>query len=133
MDEGLVGRWEAGRAAYAAQFRVSLNEAEEQLRVLLGDQMAENAILAAGGGWSDASLTPREKSLLVVASLITQGGVEARLHGHVRWALDHGASPVELEALVSLLAVYVGYAKASVGMEVVRDEISSYVPTGPTS
>jgi len=42
----------------------------------------------------------------------------------VRWALDHGVTPEQLEALTTLLAVYVGYPRASVGMEIVRDELT---------
>ena len=37
----------------------------------------------------------------------------------------NGATPEELDALVSLLAVYVGYPRASVAMEVVRDELAA--------
>jgi alkylhydroperoxidase/carboxymuconolactone decarboxylase family protein YurZ len=55
--------------------------------------------------------------------LISQGGVDERLRGHVRWAVEHGVTREQLEALVSLLAVYVGYARASVGMEIVRAEL----------
>lgn len=47
----------------------------------------------------------RDRSLIVIAALITQGGVETRLRRHVRWAVEHGSSREELEALVTLLAV----------------------------
>ena len=55
-----------------------------------------------------------------------EGGVEARLRTHVRWALDHGATPEELEALAALLAVYAGYPKASSAIEVFRQVIAEY-------
>jgi alkylhydroperoxidase/carboxymuconolactone decarboxylase family protein YurZ len=42
----------------------------------------------------------------------------------VRWALEHGSSREELEALVTLLAVYVGFPRASAAMEIVRDELA---------
>ena len=82
------------------------------------------AINAAAAAWVDDCLDLRVRSLLVVAALITQGGVNQRLRGHVRWAIDHGATPEELEALATLLAVYVGFPKASEGIEVVRDELA---------
>jgi 4-carboxymuconolactone decarboxylase len=72
----------------------------------------------------DDCLSLRDRSLIVVAALVAQGGLEARLRGHVRWALEHGSSREELEALVTLLAVYVGFPRASEGMEVVRDELA---------
>ena len=40
-----------------------------------------------------------------------------------RWA-DKVAEHNQLEALVTLLAVYVGFPRASAGMEVVRDELA---------
>jgi alkylhydroperoxidase/carboxymuconolactone decarboxylase family protein YurZ len=66
----------------------------------------------------------RDRSLIVVAVLVSQGGVEARLRPHVRWAIDHGATADELEALATLLAVYVGFPRASVGIEVIREELA---------
>lgn len=42
------------------------------------------ATTAAAGAWPDDVLSLRDRSLIVVASLITQGAVETRLRGHVR-------------------------------------------------
>jgi len=90
---------------------------------LVGERMAREAIVAAGGAWVEDCLSARDRSLIVVASLVTQGGAEPRLRGHLRWALDHGSTRDELEALVTLLAVYAGYPRASAAMEVLRDEL----------
>jgi 4-carboxymuconolactone decarboxylase len=79
---------------------------------------------SAAGAWVDDDLSLRDRSLVVVAALVAQGGVETRLRGHVGWAIEHGATRAELEAVVTLLAVYVGFPKASVGMEIVRDELA---------
>ena len=49
--------------------------------------------------------------------------MEPRLRGHVRWAIEHGSSREELEALATLLANYAGYPRASVGLDIVRDEL----------
>ena len=49
---------------------------------------------------------------------------------HVRWAIEHGATPEELEALAALLAIYTGFPKASVGMEVIRDELARFEAGG---
>jgi 4-carboxymuconolactone decarboxylase len=113
-----------GQAAYASQFRLPEAEAVEQLKRLVGERMATEAINAAGAAWVDDSLSLRDRSLVVLASLITQGSVDARLRVHVRWALDHGVTPSELEALAALLAVYVGYPRASVAMETIRQVLA---------
>ena len=47
------------------------------------------------------------------------------LRGHTRWALDHGLTPDELEAMATLLAVYVGYPRASVAIEIIRDVVAA--------
>ncbi|HXF98953.1 MAG TPA: carboxymuconolactone decarboxylase family protein [Gaiellaceae bacterium] len=109
-----------GRAAYASQLRLSEEEAVGRLERTLGARMASEAIHAAGAAWVDDCLSLRDRSLVVVAALAAQGGVEERLRVHTRWALDHGVTPDELEALCTLLAVYVGYPRASVAMEAIR-------------
>ena len=119
-----------GRAAYASQFRLPESEAVEELKRIVGERMATEAINAAGGAWVEDSLTLRDRSLVVLAALVTQGGVDERLRGHARWALDHGLTPDELEATVALLAVYVGYPRASVAMEAIREVIAAEVGDG---
>jgi 4-carboxymuconolactone decarboxylase len=109
-----------GRAAYASQFELPEDDAVRELERMLGERMATEAINAAGAAWVEDCLSLRDRSLLVVAALITQGGVDHRLRAHVRWAIEHGVTPEELEALGSLLAVYAGFPRASVGMETIR-------------
>jgi 4-carboxymuconolactone decarboxylase len=128
-DEG--ARWQAGLAAYASQLRVPEDEVVEFMRSRFGERLANEAIMAGGAAWSDEVLTLRERSLVVVAVLAAEGGVEGRLRSHVRWALDHGATADELDALVALLAVYAGYPRASVATEVIREVVAEYEP--PTS
>jgi 4-carboxymuconolactone decarboxylase len=113
-----------GIAAYASQFGVSEAEAERTFVERFGRRFAEEAFNAAGGGaWEADSLSLRDRSLIVVAVLAAQGGVESRLRVHVRWAIEHGATAAELEALACLLANYVGFARASTALEVIREEL----------
>jgi 4-carboxymuconolactone decarboxylase len=113
-----------GRAAYASQFRLPEPEAVQRLENLIGERMAVEAVNAAGGAWVEDCLSLRDRSLIVLTALAAQGGVEDRLRGHARWALDHGATAEELEAALSLLAVYIGFPRASVAMEVVRQVVA---------
>jgi 4-carboxymuconolactone decarboxylase len=116
-------RYERGVRAYASQFGISPEEVPSWLADRFGERFGGEAINAAAGAWTDDALSLRDRSLVVVAALIAQGGVDDRLRGHVRWAVEHGSSRDELEALVTLLAVYVGFPRASTGMEVVRQEL----------
>lgn len=116
-------RYGQGLSAYASQFGIPREQVPEYLAERFGERFAGEAINAAAGAWTDDSLSLRDRSLIVVAALIAQGGVEDRLRGHVRWAVDHGSNRDELEALTALLAVYVGYPRASTAMEIVRQEL----------
>jgi alkylhydroperoxidase/carboxymuconolactone decarboxylase family protein YurZ len=117
-------RSERGIEAYASQLGLAPEEVRPWFVERFGERFADEAIAAAGGAWGDGVLTLRERSLVVVAALITQGAVESRLRGHVRWAVEHGCTREELEAVATLLAVYAGHPRASVGMEIVRDELA---------
>lgn len=117
-------RYERGVAAYASQLGVRPDEVEAWFAQRMGERFGREAINAAAGAWVDDCLSLRDRSLAVVAALVAQGAVDDRLRGHVRWAVEHGSSREELEALVTLLAVYVGFPRASVAMEIVRDELS---------
>jgi 4-carboxymuconolactone decarboxylase len=118
-------RYTRGLERYADQFGVEPAEAEARLRSQLGERMATEAILGTGGSaWDEDELSLRDRSMIVLAALITQGGVESRLRGHLRWAIAHDVTPAQVDALVTLLANYVGFPKASVAMEVVRAELA---------
>jgi 4-carboxymuconolactone decarboxylase len=124
MDE----RYDRGLDAYASQFGIPREDVPTWFAERMGERFGTEAINAAAGAWVDDCLSLRDRSLVVVAALVAQGGVESRLRGHVRWAVEHGCTRDELEALLTLLAVYVGFPRASVGMEIVRDELSQLDP-----
>jgi 4-carboxymuconolactone decarboxylase len=115
-----------GLAAYASQFGIAADEVPAHLGALVGDRMAGEAISSAGGGaWEEGPLTLRERSMIVLASLITQGGADARLRGHVRWAVEHGVTAEEIEELATLLAIYAGFPRAATAMELIRAELAA--------
>lgn len=119
----MTDRYERGLKAYGSQFGIEETEVEAWFAERHGERFGKEAINAAGGAWSGDELSLRDRSVVVVTALITLGGVEDRLRGHIRWALQHGVSPDELEAIVALLAVYVGYPRASTASDVVHDEL----------
>ncbi len=120
----MTERYQRGIDAYASQFGIPGEEVPAWFAERFGERFGEEAINAAGGAWVDDCLSLRDRSLLVVAALIAQGGADERLRGHVRWAVEHGATRDELEALGALLAVYAGYPRASTGLQIVREELA---------
>ncbi len=117
-------RYERGLKAYASQFGIAESAVAAYFADRYGSRFGEEAINAAGGAWNDDELTLRDRSIVVVVALITQGGVDDRLRGHVRWALEHGVTAAELDAILALLAVYVGDPRASTAGEIVREELN---------
>lgn len=109
--------------AYARQFGIDPADVPGRLAEQFGEGFASEALRAGETTWGPGPLSPRERSLLIVASLVTQGAVDDRLRGHVRLALAHGLDAEELEAAVRLLAGYAGFPRASVALELVRDEL----------
>jgi 4-carboxymuconolactone decarboxylase len=125
-------RYERGLKAYASQFGIPESAVPAYFAEHHGTRFGDEAINAAGGAWNDDELSLRDRSIVVLSSLITQGGADDRLRGHVRWALAHGVTSAELDAIVALLAVYAGYPRASVAGEVVQEELRRLVETPST-
>ncbi len=118
-------RYEQGLAAYASQFQIPPEQVAPWFAERVGARFGEETILAAGGAWRDDELSLRDRSLVVVAALITQGGTEQQLRAHTRWAIRHGCTRAQLEALATLLGGFVGYPRAANGLLVVREELAA--------
>ena len=73
-----------------------------------------------GEVWPRTELTPRERSLVTVASLTTSGAT-AQLGSHLRRALDNGATEDELNEVITHLAFYAGWPKAMSAMTVAKE------------
>lgn len=119
------GRYERGLDVYASQFQIAPTEVASWFADRVGERFAEEAILSGAGAWVEDELSLRDRSLVVIAALITQGGFEQQLRVHVRWAVEHGCTPQQLEALATLLGVYSGYPRAANGMMIVREELAT--------
>ena len=65
------------------------------------------------------------RSLLVIAILSTQGGVEPRLRGHINWALENGVTEDEIRSLMTLVANYAGFPRASMALEALNAELAA--------
>jgi len=117
-----------GLRAYASQFGSDPAEVEEYFVTRFGARFAEEAFQATGGAaWHEGSLDLKYRGLIVIGILASLGGAEARLRGHVTWALANGATPEEIETAVLLVANYAGFARASIAQEVVLDVLAADV------
>ncbi|AGP51887.1 hypothetical protein M271_01250 [Streptomyces rapamycinicus NRRL 5491] len=72
-----------------------------------------------GQVWENPDLSPRERSLVTVASLITGGSTE-QLAFHLGRARENGVSDKELIETITHLAFYAGWPKAMSALTVAR-------------
>ena len=64
-----------------------------------------------GDVWKRTELSPRDRSLITVASLVTSSSFE-QLPNHLRLARQNGLTETELKEAVVHLAFYAGWPKA---------------------
>jgi len=100
-DNSDTARYQRGLQAYSSQFYITPEQVPAWFADAVGDRFAEEAIQSAANAWTADELSLRDRSLIVIAALIAQGDLEAQLRMHTRWALDHGATPAELDALAT--------------------------------
>ena len=73
-----------------------------------------------GDVWQRPELSPRDRSLVTVASLIATGSLDQLRH-HLDLARANGVSPAELSEVVVHLAFYAGWARAMSAVAVARE------------
>jgi 4-carboxymuconolactone decarboxylase len=72
-----------------------------------------------GEVWIDPALSPRDRSLITVAALITAGRSE-ELYWHMKRAMDNRVTREELVAAITHLAFYAGWPNANGALNVIR-------------
>lgn len=130
-SETLDDRISAGRAVYARNLGVTEDEAESMLTARAGAQYAREAFLAAGGsGWSGTELTDRDRSVAVIAALVSQHVTDTRLATYLNAARTAGVTEQGLAELMVLLTAYLGQPAASLAMAAV---LTTAPPSGVAS
>jgi 4-carboxymuconolactone decarboxylase len=72
-----------------------------------------------GQVWRDEQLTPRDRSLVTVACLMTNGSTDA-LEFHLGFARDNGVTKEELIGAITHLAFYAGWPRAMAAMTIAK-------------
>lgn len=72
-----------------------------------------------GDVWERKELSPRDRSLITVAALIT-GGNSEQLPFHLNKAKENGLTETELKEVITHLAFYAGWPKAMSALTVAR-------------
>ncbi len=104
-----------------------------QLRSFAPELIALTDEVLFGRVWEREELSPRDRSLITVAALVTLGR-EEQLRNHTRRALDNGVTPEELVEVVTHLAFYAGWPAAMASAMVMRAVIEPDAdPDAPTT
>lgn len=73
-----------------------------------------------GDVWDRPELSPRDRSLVTVSSLITNGSTE-QLRSHLAIAKQNGVTETELSEAIIHLAFYAGWPRAMSAVAVARE------------
>ncbi|MEJ8304675.1 tautomerase family protein [Saccharibacillus sacchari] len=95
-------------SAGADYARVSPSFAEHTRTVLFGEI------------WKDPTLSPRERSLVTLAALVSEGALD-QIPFHIQLAQAHGLTQTELSAAFSHLAFYAGWPRAASALKLLGD------------
>jgi 4-carboxymuconolactone decarboxylase len=73
-----------------------------------------------GDIWERPELSPRDRSLITVAALITNGSTE-QMPGHMARARENGVTNAELKEVITHLAFYAGWPRAMSAITVAKN------------
>lgn len=73
--------------------------------------------------WERSELSPRDRSLITVAALITNGSTE-QLSGHLTRARENGLTDDELKEVIVHLAFYAGWPRAMSAIAVAKNVLT---------
>jgi 4-carboxymuconolactone decarboxylase len=77
-----------------------------------------------GDIWARSELSPRDRSLITVAALISGGNIE-QLPGHLQRARQNGLTETELKEVMIHLAFYAGWPRAASAIRVAKEAFQS--------
>lgn len=101
------------------------------LKEMIGDiapkllEITDEVIL--GDIWKRDELSPRDRSLITISSLITMKNTD-QLRVHLDMGKENGLSEAELIEVITHLAFYVGWPKALAAIKVAKDLFSKDTP-----
>ena len=93
--------------------------ARDAVRATVPDLIGYTEKWLFGEVWERPQLSKRDRSLIVVATLIALGR-EKQLVGHLERALQNGLSKTELSEVITHLAFYAGWPAAMTALQIAR-------------
>ena len=104
------------------------NDTPTRAKQLIGDFAPKLVSLTDdvlfGDIWERTELSPRDRSLITVAALITADNTE-QLPGHLERARQNGLTEAELKEVIIHLAFYAGWPRAMSAVQVAKQAFES--------
>ena len=97
-----------------------VNPSREAVRNVVPDLINYSEKWLFGEVWERPGLKKRDRSLIVVATLIALGR-ERQLPGHLNRALDNGVTKQEISEIITHLAFYAGWPAAMTAAQIAKD------------
>ena len=97
-----------------------VNPSREAVRDVVPDLIGYSERVLFGEIWERPGLKKRDRSLIVVATLIALGR-ERQLVGHLNRALDNGVTKNEISEIITHLAFYAGWPAAMTAAQIAKD------------
>src|SRR6266481_1450380 len=97
-----------------------VNPSREAVRDVVPDLIKYSETVLFGEIWERPGLKKRDRSLIVVATLIALGR-ERQLVGHLQRALDNGVTKNEISEIITHLAFYAGWPAAMTAAQIAKD------------
>ncbi|MGV9711444.1 carboxymuconolactone decarboxylase family protein [Gordonia sp. NPDC003424] len=110
-----------------------MTETQSRAQRLIGDlapklvELTDDVLF--GDVWARPQLSPRDRSLLTVASIVMQSRPD-QLHGHFGRALANGITAQELGEAITHLAFYAGWPAAAAAITTLRAVVDESADAG---
>jgi 4-carboxymuconolactone decarboxylase len=96
------------------------SSARDLVRNVVPDLIKYSETVLFGEVWERPGLSKRDRSLIVVATLIALGR-ERQLVGHLERALANGVTKNEISEIITHLAFYAGWPAAMTAAQIAKD------------
>lgn len=74
-----------------------------------------------GEVWEDRTLSLKQRSMITVTALISQGSTDSSLQFHLKNAKNNGVTQKEMAAMITHIAFYAGWPKAWAAFNMIRE------------
>lgn len=111
-----------------AQEKITQTAGRQQLGEFAPDFARYNDDVLFGEVWNNPGLSPHDRSLVTVATLVGKGIIDSSLSHHLEFARNNGVTREEISAMLTHIAFYAGWPNAWGAFRLAKDVWAGDVP-----